>query len=263
MSGAVLAITGKDVAKCLLCRSSPKLTFEHIPPKSCYNNMGRQIHTFEAMLRKYRTGEKFPKGMGKHVLCAECNSFLGDNYVNVDGGFKEWTHLGMDLVLRGAGVVPFLHGFSIRPGVVGRQMAAMALAMSREQFASQEWYAHLRKIVWCPEECHSAGDLVFCVYLMSCGTPRLTPYCVPLVGTNFDPPIVHCEIAMPPFGYVIFHRTDNLYKIIRHIGLCDVSHFVSLPVGLRSTEFLKLSKLVPIGAAPLDYEGITATEGMI
>lgn len=263
LSGAVLTLWDDKISRCLLCGSRKKLSFEHIPPRSCYNAGSRQVHTFRAMMSKCLNGEKFPRGLGRKSLCAECNQFLGREYIDQKQGFAEWTSLGMQLIERGAGVVPCYHPFCIRPGLVGRQIAAIAVAMGNEKFLEQSWFDHLRSIVLNPAKCYTPDRFVFCVYLMAAGTPRLTPFGVPIVKIASDSPVVHCEVSLPPFGYVVFHQTKNLDTIIQKIGLCDISRFVSMPTRSHQTEYLRLRRLTPIGAAPLDYEGVTADEGMI
>lgn len=77
---------------CRLCKIKKELTFEHIPPRSAFNKNTKYkiIDNTEYYVNflKYQSKELTYRsrveqgGLGEFCLCADCNNFLGRNYVN-------------------------------------------------------------------------------------------------------------------------------------------------------------------------------------
>lgn len=77
---------------CAICGKEIELTFEHIPPKSAFNNRPAKPITSEELLRADQEEDKVPwdteglryinlqKGMGGYYLCQECNNNTGSWY---------------------------------------------------------------------------------------------------------------------------------------------------------------------------------------
>lgn len=80
-----------QMGRCHICGREGKLSFEHIPPKSLGNDHGirsyrgvdiiKNAGSFDASARKGVRYKKLRRGAGFNTLCAECNSYLGANYV--------------------------------------------------------------------------------------------------------------------------------------------------------------------------------------
>ena len=75
----------KHIGKCKICGKSTILTFEHVPPRTTYNN--HAIKTWEGEeITKIMTGKtgKFTinqRGSGGYLLCRKCNNNNGNWYV--------------------------------------------------------------------------------------------------------------------------------------------------------------------------------------
>lgn len=78
--------------KCHICGKNSKLTFEHVPPKSFFNNQRVNIISGDEILKTLtRTnikpwdtvGLKYniqQKGIGDYTLCEACNNYTGSKY---------------------------------------------------------------------------------------------------------------------------------------------------------------------------------------
>lgn len=93
---------------CHVCGETKHLTFEHIPPQSSGNTAPVKQYNSDAMLDHPAafngdfTGVKYhnsQRGIGGFTLCAECNNYLGRNYVPDFSKF--YTGL-MEPMLKGA-----------------------------------------------------------------------------------------------------------------------------------------------------------------
>lgn len=79
-----------EEGRCHICGEVKKLTFEHIPPKSSGNNSSAKIITGEQIIPNDRepwdtTGLYYKlqqKGLGKSVLCENCNNITGSWYAD-------------------------------------------------------------------------------------------------------------------------------------------------------------------------------------
>src|SRR5690606_32841110 len=75
---------------CRLCGRNGKLSYEHVPPKSAFNDsiaVVRKIDQYLAEERGERTrGDLQRRGAGGYTLCEKCNnctgSWYGDEYVS-------------------------------------------------------------------------------------------------------------------------------------------------------------------------------------
>lgn len=84
-----------DEGRCHICGDIKRLTFEHIPPKASGNSKPVKIITGEQMIKEARipwdtSGLKYvpqQKGMGKSVLCQDCNNITGGWYADAYKSF--------------------------------------------------------------------------------------------------------------------------------------------------------------------------------
>ncbi len=77
---------------CRLCGYHKKLTYEHIPPKSAFNDQHLVFQTMQNMLEGHKN-KHFRKGMGEYSLCEKCNNTTGGWYGEA---FVDWTRQGLD-----------------------------------------------------------------------------------------------------------------------------------------------------------------------
>lgn len=69
---------------CSVCGEYGKLTYEHIPPQSAFNNSRIKVKTHENLFENksflYNKHKTLNRGFGKFCLCSSCNNFFGNAY---------------------------------------------------------------------------------------------------------------------------------------------------------------------------------------
>lgn len=84
-----------------MCREHGDLTFEHIPPKSCYNDRAVELLKGEQIIGlepgEVRRGRVQQRGAGDYCTCASCNNATGRLYVPET---RRWVERGADLLGR-------------------------------------------------------------------------------------------------------------------------------------------------------------------
>lgn len=80
------------IGRCALCGEEKELSFEHIPPESCFNNLPVKSVSGSIILQSISNDKRKPwelsglkyqnmqRGMGKWSLCTDCNSKTGRWY---------------------------------------------------------------------------------------------------------------------------------------------------------------------------------------
>jgi hypothetical protein len=130
-----------EVGPCRVCGHPALLTFEHVPPRSAGNNVGRRIVDMPTDLA-HPVGVFPPigwiqaqRGVGAYATCENCNSFSGSEYVpsytdfvaSLLNALQEWAETIPD------DEPPKTLSFTMsrgRPGDVVRQAPFMILATS-------------------------------------------------------------------------------------------------------------------------------------
>ena len=84
---------------CCICGEYKKLTFEHIPPKSAFNDRSVVLHKIEDIMCKapndFGRGRISQKGSGEYTLCSKCNNDTGAWYGDA---FAEFAEQGMNFM---------------------------------------------------------------------------------------------------------------------------------------------------------------------
>lgn len=76
--------------KCQMCSKIGKMSFEHWPPKSCYNKTKMLIQNYDEVISGDGKGNVCKKGFGRYTLCEECNNYTS-KYVEE---FKKFVETG-------------------------------------------------------------------------------------------------------------------------------------------------------------------------
>lgn len=86
-----MIVKKNEFGKCSLCGKERKLTFEHIPPRSAFNNTPiKPVNGIDVLKDNGRmpwdiSGLKYEnqqKGFGLYSLCQQCNNTTGRLYGN-------------------------------------------------------------------------------------------------------------------------------------------------------------------------------------
>ena len=179
---------------CRLCGNYKNLSYEHIPPKSAFNDQPRVFQTMQDLLQSH-SHTKFRQGIGKQSFCITCNSNTGAWYGNA---FADWSRQGLEwfdkLGDKSLSSLPY----SIKPLNVIKQIMVMALAMSSEQ--SLAYHQELRHFVLNKYEQFLPPKYRVFVYFNLSGQPRFASgMAIMHVETNSGD-YVEAEVSLPPFG---------------------------------------------------------------
>ena len=122
---------------CRICGEHKKLSFEHVPPRSAFNNHRAVIKRLPDFINKdpddyFKKGGKISqKGVGDHTLCEKCNNDTGGWYGDA---FAEWAHRGMDLLGYAQGHPSLYYTFHIYPLRVIKQIVCMFFSTNDDRF---------------------------------------------------------------------------------------------------------------------------------
>lgn len=95
------------IGKCRLCGETKKLTFEHVPPQTTFNNHSVRILSSEQVIRQVTNPDVLPwdysnshgkiqqKGRGGYYLCGDCNSRTGQWYIPDYSKFVHAIHCAL------------------------------------------------------------------------------------------------------------------------------------------------------------------------
>lgn len=239
---------------CRLCGSPGELSFEHIPPKRCFNNRLQQATSLRLMARGYKNiKQKYRRGMGEASLCSQCNSWTGNTYGPAFAAFAGQAMQYLDRGVRGSQLyLPF----QCMPLRVAKQLLTMAVAMWHPEMLQVPRYDAIRGLVRVPRSRPDDFPLRLYVYLMPDGSPRLNGLGTPMFIGPSRTPITMCyfEAALPPLGYVMLSTGADSEAVAHRLGLCDITHFLTKRDDLElRTEFLGLSCLIPDEGVTLTY----------
>lgn len=250
--------SSKPQVRCSVCNQELKLTFEHIPPRSCYNQQQLMFHSLDSIFEGHDGMKRYRKGLGKKTTCAKCNNEIANQYQRA---FMDWTSKGMDLVEKISDFKPntfIYHNFILQPGLVAKQIAFMACACNDDDKSVSPQFRLLQLIASSPRTHIPLRDSrVYCYLTDATSSPRLNGFMSP-VHAGRENQVVWAEIALCPFGYVVISEGEKTSKEAARIGLCDITRFFDYtPIELTSI-YLRLPLLEPIGPSSLDYNLNTA-----
>lgn len=120
---------------CHICGKYGKLSKEHVPPKSSFNNMRSISVNFEqAITLGPDTMPKGPVHQGGiffYTLCEKCNSNTGHWY---GSRFIRWCYQGMDILIRTGGKPTLIYMRYLFPLAIIKQILTMFFSVNTEKF---------------------------------------------------------------------------------------------------------------------------------
>jgi len=231
---------------CRLCKKHTKLSFEHIPPRVAFNKNTRFYSiSQEEFIKSENFLEYKPKGivqqggLGYYTLCKECNSFLGASYVK---SFAKWANLGMSLNLKYNCDFYEITALNQNPIRILKQIISMFICMNEPWFTEE--YPELLDFIKNPDQKELPAKYKIYNYLNNEGEIRNYKWAY----TNTYGAV--CELAFPPFGYVL--NIDNPNEISHLTNITDFKNYPDSRDNNFKITLLKHPTYLPI---PLDYRG--------
>ena len=240
-----------EIEKCRLCGTQENISYEHVPPKSCYNRNVRYTKVpFLEYIQKDKLLDEKQKlkieqgGVGFYSLCKKCNTDLGTNYVKA---YSIFIKCMAKIAFKNDNNYFVVDIKELELLKILKQIVSMFLSINDYQFSRT--FIELVDFVNSPE----SNDLpekfrIFC-YLNSEGSLRHLPLGVE--GNFISNISIACsEICFPPFGCVL--TIDFNGKID---GLTEITNFKNCPLDKKSNLSLGIYKLPAISPFHLDYRG--------
>lgn len=243
----------EEVGICKLCGKRKKLSFEHIPPKVAFNKTTKYYSFSQDEYYKSRDlltfkpkGKVLQGGMGLHCLCKECNSFLGQNYVRP---FSDFANIGMHLNYKYDFDFIQITAKNQNPLRVLKQITSMFICISDPTLTEE--YPELLEFVLNPDKQELPEKYRFYLYLTK-ENGQYRKFGFPTIISTHG---IICELAFPPFGYVLNIDNENTIPY-----LTDVTNFKKYNDS-RNHEFdITLLRLPTHLHIPLDFRTIKEIE---
>ena len=126
------------IGVCHLCGANGPLSFEHVPPKSAFNDSPVHQNKLEEIIKlnslddsEIRKGRKNQRGNGEFTLCSRCNNDTGAWYGNA---YVEWAWQGMRF-LEYSSIAPSIYlTFQIFPLRIIKQIVCMFFSVNGKDF---------------------------------------------------------------------------------------------------------------------------------
>jgi hypothetical protein len=234
------------VGDCHLCGINGPLTFEHIPPRSAFNDQSLRVLRGQAVLNvdlDTVLGELVQRGSGDYTLCTRCNNNTGSWY---GSAFVAWAYQAMYILHATRGQASLNYVYHIFPLRVLKQVICMFFSTNGSAF--RETYPDLEKFVLDRNASGMRPAIQIYAYLNATGRTRLTG--IAATG-RIDTGTVRVisEIAATPLGFLMAlgdsPAPDN--------RLIDITFMAKYHYDDRKHVALKLSVLPIYTYFPGDY----------
>ena len=203
--------------RCSLCGSIGKLTFEHVPPKTAFNDNPIYFQDYDRMFneRSFLYGKKIRlnQGFGSYTLCPSCNNNTGNWYAK---DFAEFARFGMrDIhVSKLLGLNKFVTGrHHIAPLNILKQILTMFMSADKSGCLLND--KELTRFILDKDSQDFPKKYNVYVYSTLSSIKRLMGYSI-----VYDPNLGICkwsEINFQPYGYVLTEDSNppdsDMYSI--------------------------------------------------
>ncbi len=237
---------------CHICGCVGPLTFEHLPPRTAFNNQGVFEADVEAFLNlKFDgtdepiAGRKAQRGAGKYSLCEKCNNATGSWY---GGAYVEWARRGMQLLANSNCELSLAYPYEIYPLRCIKQIATMFLSACGPEF--HKAHPDLVRFVLNKELRSIPQGIRIYAYLLDLRQTSVFRQSGITGRATLGSGQVQsfAEIAFPPFGFVLSPRGVVIDACLR-----DITYFSSYDFRWRQAMYLKLPVLPLNSPLPGDF----------
>ena len=193
---------------CHLCGEDGKLSFEHVPPESGFNDrpllLARAREILGASKLDQPHGRTQQRGAGKHTLCERCNNKTGHWY---GAAFADWAYQAMHLLAFTDGRPSLYYQYRVFPLRVIKQIICMFFSANGPEF--RRGYPELVRFVLDRDRRWMEPGIQILAFLSCSPRGRQSGVAARLrlskgIGDEWSTSrCVLSEIAFPPMGYVL------------------------------------------------------------
>jgi len=230
---------------CHICGYRKKLSFEHVPPRSAFNDRSVVFHKIEEIMTKlpdeFGRGKILQKGSGSYTLCEKCNNDTGAWYGNA---FASFAHQGMEILRLTEKTPTLFYNFFIYPLRTLKQIMCLFFSTNGPDFQSK--HPELVKFVLNKEERYLESDVKIYLFYNLSKVVRKTGI-VGVMSLEGDDKLFS-EITFPPYGYVM-----NFNKKPPDERLLDITSFKDYEYNSWTSLHLKIPVFSIYTQFPGDY----------
>lgn len=252
---------------CRICGTHGKLSFEHVPPKSAFNNhpvVGK--HIFELINKdpdNYFDGKGniSQQGAGAYTLCEKCNPNTGSWYGNA---FANFARQSFEILEHAKNESSIAHKFEIYPLRVIKQIVTMFFSVNSDLLRLNhpdlvkfvldryEHYLHpgVRIFVYFnlgPHARYAGGTSISAIEINPDEISReMLDDMLNQYQRDYPKSLYSSEIAFPPLGYVLSFGLEPLDN-----ELTDISFFAKY----RYDDCISISLKLPVYPVHTWYPG--------
>lgn len=233
---------------CHMCGSVGPLSFEHVPPRSAFNDRPIVGFSSDVLLEHGLDigpdkGTIAQRGAGAYTLCARCNNITGSWYGR---HFVEWTYQGMHILLRSGGRPTLVYLNYLFPLAILKQIVTMFFSVNQPEFRLAQPY--LVGLVLDRERKYLPPNIRIFVYYTASSTTRAVGVSA-MMNVGSGRMLVSSELSFPPFGYVLtFDRDAPIDK-----RLVEITHFARYDYNQFAVMNMQLPVLETHLPLPGDY----------
>ncbi len=215
--------------KCALCGKVDILTYEHIPPRSAFNDVRSKVISGDTYMGNIQKGDKAEplaklryenaqRGKGDYSLCGNCNSITGRWYGE---DYSKFAHGISNLIIQlniQKGMTLEVTKAVIKPLNILKQIISMFCSVNRA--FDNEGMEKLRAFVL-DKYSHELGNFRIGMFLFINGVERTCPFM--RLGNVFESNqfINISEIISYPFGFALIEGMAPSYPY----GVTDITSF--------------------------------------
>jgi hypothetical protein len=225
------------IGNCAICNEYKKLSFEHVPPESCFNDKPIYFQNYNNLIEKGSPyfGHKMLRnqGFGDFTLCEKCNKETGGWYAKE---YKVWVLNGILILTNPVFKSGLLFNVNIKPLNVLKQILTMF--MSADKLGMLKDDKDLVKFLLNPEEQSLPVKYRVFSYLTASDSFRFLG--IHFVA-DFDQGMnnyIWSEISYPPFGYFL-----TIDSPPAHPEMMELTHFKDYLFGQNSSVRIQLPYL--------------------
>ena len=212
---------------CRLCGQYKKLTFEHVPPESAFNNFPVKHYRFDSVIQMMREsnsntlwntdGKRYEpqqRGSGGYYLCSSCNNNTGSWYISDYTYFIKCLH---EVIVTNQFSTNNFYTFSLHniyPLRIFKAIMVMFCDINKNLYRNDS----IKDFLLDKESSNfDTNKYSIYIYLIKSSMRRITPISIKATIPNPNSITMLSEISSYPFGVVLYINKPEFEK---PTGIC-------------------------------------------
>lgn len=223
------------IDKCNICGQVTNLTWDHVPPKFCFNNQIIKFNSIIELNQKDVESQVSQNGVKYRSICSMCNnSLLGRNY---DVEFKKLVDILYNIYITPGEIGQYIEIQGLKINKIARAIVGHFLA-ARNEYFDGKGENELRNYFLNPSlKPPSEFKLLYYTYIYN--TIMIIRDVVPKKLENLEYAVpeglISC-INSFPIAFILAHNCDNPVDLYDLFELCteDIEETVNIKIDLLS-----------------------------